>query len=80
MTKAVHQSLCDIYDRNVEIQNYINSMVQLDEKLPHSAIYKKKNIIPNILNSLMYKRPPKLFEKKILKEAVQSLRDYKKSI
>ncbi len=80
ITKAVHQSLCDIYDRNVEIQNYINSMVQLDEKLPHSAIYKKKNIIPKILNSLMYKRPPKLFEKKILKDAVQSLRDYKKSI
>jgi hypothetical protein len=80
LNKAVHQSLCDIFDRNVEIQNYINSMVQVDEKLPHSPIYKKQNLIPKILDSLMYKRPPKGFEAKILEDAVQSLNEYKKSI
>lgn len=47
------ESLCELYDQDKKIQFIIDNMVQIDEKIPHSAIrdwnFRKE--------SYMYKRP-----------------------
>jgi hypothetical protein len=48
-----HQTLVDLYDKDEQVKYIIENMVQINEKLPHSAIknYNKRK------ESYLYKRP-----------------------
>ena len=48
-----HESLTQVYDSNEEIKFIVDNMVQINEKIPHSAIRKANNI----KESFVYKRP-----------------------
>ncbi len=76
--KAIHQSLCDIFDRNLEIRNYINSMVQIDERIPHSPRYEKIFMNTKTLDSFMYKRPPEVLIEKLQKDNLKPFVELKK--
>ena len=50
---AFHQTLTDLYDEDEQVRYIIENMVQIDEKIPHSAI---KNFNER-QESYLYKRP-----------------------
>lgn len=49
------ETLCELYDTDLKIKFIIDNMVQIDEKIPHSA--GKTNRKRKWLNSYIYKRP-----------------------
>lgn len=48
-----HESLSELYDSNPEVKFTIDNMIQINEKIPHSAMLSWKNR----KDSFMYKRP-----------------------
>ena len=50
---TIHQTLTDLYDTDTTIKGIIDNMIQIDERIPHSAAIHWKNRKP----SYMYKRP-----------------------
>ena len=50
---AMAQNLCKLYDRDNDIQSIVNNMVQISERIPHSALcnWEQRK------DSYMYKRP-----------------------
>ncbi len=48
-----HETLCDLYDKDPKIKKIIDKMVQISEKIPHSAIAKWNRR----KESYLYKRP-----------------------
>ena len=50
---SIHKSLSFLYDKDPDIKYIINSMVQISEKIPHSA----ENDWHKKIDSYMYKRP-----------------------
>jgi len=50
-----HKALTRLYDRDDRIKYTIDNMVQIDEKIPHSALSDWSNRLP----SYLYKRPKK---------------------
>jgi len=52
---TIHQVLADLYDEEEQVKHTIDNMVQIDEKIPHSA--SKTNRKRKWLNSYIYKRP-----------------------
>tara|TARA_B110000495_G_C22964606_1_gene565630 strand:+ start:53 stop:703 length:651 start_codon:yes stop_codon:yes gene_type:complete len=50
---AFHQTLTDLYDEDEQVRYIIENMVQIDEKIPHSALNGWDNKKP----SYTYKRP-----------------------
>ena len=48
-----HDVLSDLYDRDKEVKHVIDNMIQIDEKIPHSALKSWGNRLP----SYLYKRP-----------------------
>lgn len=47
----LHETLTDLYDTDDKVKYIIDNMIQIDEKIPHSACGK------NIKKSYLYKRP-----------------------
>ena len=47
------ETLCELYDTDEKVNFILNNMVQIDQKVPHSAIKSWRNKKP----SYMYKRP-----------------------
>lgn len=47
------ETLCELYDTDKKVNFILNNMVQIDQKVPHSAIKSWRNKKP----SYMYKRP-----------------------
>ena len=63
-----HETLTELYDSVEEVKLTIDNMIQIDEKIPHSAI----GVAKNIKESFVYKRPNfhllnMFFQKKINK-------------
>ena len=50
---TLHQTFCELYDRDNDIQFMLNNMVQISERIPHSAVsnWEQRK------DSYMYKRP-----------------------
>ena len=51
---AFHETLCELYDNDNQVKFIIDNMVQIDEKIPHSALQSWKH---RRRESYMYKRP-----------------------
>ena len=51
-----HQTLTDLYDENEQVKYIIDNMVQINEKIPHSALARNGGI-KNKKESYLYKRP-----------------------
>ena len=47
------QTLCDLYDADKKVKSIVDNMIQISEKIPHSA----HNCWENKKDSYMYKRP-----------------------
>lgn len=49
---TIHETLCELYDTDINIKNTLNDMIQLNQTAPHSASKGKK-----CEHSYVYKRP-----------------------
>ena len=52
-----HQTLADLYDNDMKVKSIIDNMVQISEKIPHSACRDSQKTWNNREQSYVYKRP-----------------------